>query len=120
LQLLLDLLRRGIGHRGSVGEDEGRDGAISTVDLLDDLSSSWNFLDVDLFEGNADVIELALESLAVAAPLGAVHRERHCLLLGSSPEPITEVVSLYREEFAGASECRLGSSGVSRGGVSGL
>ena len=45
------------------------------LDLLDDLSSSWNFLDVDLFEGDADVIELALESLAVAAPLGAVHRE---------------------------------------------
>lgn len=81
LQLLLDLFRGRVGHRGSVREDEGWDGAISTIDLLDDLSGAGDFFDIDLFEGDADIVELALETLAVSAPFCAVHREGHSATL---------------------------------------
>ena len=53
---------------------------MSVDDLLDDLSSAWNVLDVDFVEGDSEIIELALEALAITAPTSRIHREGHRLL----------------------------------------
>jgi deoxyribodipyrimidine photolyase-like uncharacterized protein len=42
--------------------------AIATVNLLNDLSSTWDLFNVDLFKGDTKICQLRLQALAVAAP----------------------------------------------------
>ena len=77
MQFFLDLFSRRVCHRGPVGEDQRRNSLISVVDLLDYLGSAWNFLDVNFVEGDSEIIELALEALAIATPTCRIHREGH-------------------------------------------
>ncbi len=81
--LLLDLLQRRVGLGGAVGVDEGRDGLVAVVGLLDDQGGVGLLLDVDHVVGDPLAVELAPEAVAVATPRGAVHRE--AAHLGVSP-----------------------------------
>ena len=66
---------------------------VAVIDFFDNLSSAWNFLDVDFVEGDSEIIELALEALAIATPTCRIHREGHSYLHFLFSEPNREAVA---------------------------
>jgi hypothetical protein len=77
LKLCLNFYGWRISHRCSIGEDEGGDHLVAVVDLLNQGGGIWYLFDIDLFEGDSQIVELALEALAIATPGCGVHNEAH-------------------------------------------
>lgn len=93
MQFFLDLFSGRICQSGPVGEDQSRNSLISVIDLFDNLSSARDFLDVDFVEGDSEIIELALEALAIATPTCRIHREGHSYLHFLFSEPNREAIA---------------------------
>lgn len=60
---------RRVGCCGSVREQDGGDGAVASVELLDEFGRAIYFFDVDLGVADALGVELLLQAVAVAAPV---------------------------------------------------
>jgi len=73
-----------VSYFGAVGVDERRHGLVAAVDLLHDERGVRHALDVHDVVGDALAVELALQPVAVTAPLGGVHRHRSLAVPGGA------------------------------------
>jgi hypothetical protein len=74
----LELLVRRLGEMGVVVEDDDRDPLDTAISLEDDVGCFGGLLSVDILERKTVLGEVGLRPPAVSAPVGAVHRDRHC------------------------------------------
>ncbi len=68
----LDLRERRVGRGAAVGELKGGDDVVAAVDAADEISRHRIVLYVDLHVADTGLVQLRLQTPAVAAPRGGV------------------------------------------------